>query len=160
MDDPHFEKMLYDNGPLLSLYTDLWQATGKPLFRETALNTARWVMTEMQSPEGGFYSSLDADSEGHEGRFYAWDRSEIKKLLSENEYRHFSRYYGLDQEPNFEGLWHLHGYTDVATLNSELGSSSEQARQLLEQARQKLLKQREKRVRPGRDEKILTTWNA
>lgn len=157
---PHFEKMLYDNGPLLGLYADLWQATGKPLFRETALNTAHWVMTEMQSPEGGFYSSLDADSEGHEGRFYAWDRSEIKQLLNEDEYRHFSRYYGLDQEPNFEGLWHLHGYTDVATLNSELGSSAEQARDLLEQARQKLLRQRQKRVHPGRDEKILTTWNA
>ncbi len=157
---PHFEKMLYDNGPLLALYADLWQATGKPLFRETALNTARWAMGEMQSPEGGFYSSLDADSEGHEGRFYAWDKAEVEQLLDADEYRHFSRYYGLDREPNFEDRWHLHVYTDIATLNHELGSSSEQARNLLAQARQKLLRQRAKRVRPGRDEKILTTWNA
>ncbi len=157
---PHFEKMLYDNGPLLALYADLWQATGKTLFRETALNTARWVMDEMQSPEGGYYASLDADSEGHEGRFYAWNKQEVAQLLDEDEYAHFSRYYGLDRAPNFEGQWHLHTYTDVATLNRELGSSSEQARQLLAQARQKLLQQRAKRVRPGRDEKILTTWNA
>ncbi len=157
---PHFEKMLYDNGPLLMLYADLWQATGKPLFKETALKTAEWAINEMQSPEGGFYSSLDADSEGEEGRFYAWDRDEIKQLLDDDEYRHFSRYYGLDLEPNFEGKWHLHCRTDIATLNSELGSSSEEARRLIDQAKQKLLAQRALRVRPGRDEKILTTWNA
>ncbi|MCW8944365.1 MAG: thioredoxin domain-containing protein [Sedimenticola sp.] len=157
---PHFEKMLYDNGPLLALYADLWQATGKSLFKETALNTAQWAINEMQSPEGGFYSSLDADSEGEEGRFYAWDINEIKPLLDKDEYAHFSRYYGLDQEPNFEGKWHLHCRSDIATLNSELGSTSEQARQLLGQAKQKLLAQRSLRIRPGRDEKTLTTWNA
>ncbi|WP_428634089.1 thioredoxin domain-containing protein [Sedimenticola sp.] len=157
---PHFEKMLYDNGPLLALYADLWQASGKPLFRETALNTAHWVMTEMQSPEGGFYASLDADSEGHEGRFYAWDRDEVRQLLSEEEYRHFSRYYGLDREANFEGRWHLHHYSDTAPLDGEMDSTPEQAAGILLQARQKLLEQRAQRVRPGRDEKVLTTWNA
>jgi uncharacterized protein YyaL (SSP411 family) len=157
---PHFEKMLYDNGPLLALYADLWQATGKSLFKDTALKTAQWVIEEMQSPEGGFYSSLDADSEGEEGRFYAWSNEEIKQLLDEDEYRHFSRYYGLDQEPNFEGKWHLHCQADIATLNHELGSTSEQARDLIEQAKLKLLAQRALRIRPGRDEKILTTWNA
>jgi hypothetical protein len=157
---PHFEKMLYDNGPLLALYADLWQATGNPLFRDTARRTAHWVMSEMQSPEGGFYASLDADSEGHEGRFYAWDRDEVEQLLDEQEYRHFSHFYGLDREANFEGRWHLHGYTDLVTLGRQLGSSPEQARELLQQAREKLLARRALRVRPGRDEKVLTTWNA
>ena len=157
---PHFEKMLYDNGPLLALYSDLWQATGNPLFRDTALATAHWAMQEMQSPEGGFYASLDADSEGQEGRFYVWDRKEVEQLLDVDEYRHFSRYYGFDRKPNFEGRWHLHSYTDIATLNQELESSAEQADALLQQARRKLLARRGERIRPGRDEKILTTWNA
>ncbi len=157
---PHFEKMLYDNGPLLSLYTDLWQATGKPLFRETAQQTADWVMREMQSSEGGYYSTLDADSEGEEGRFYVWRPDEAKALLSEAEYQHLSHYYGLDRKPNFEGSWHLHNYASIADLNSAYGTTGEEARTLLQTARNKLYQAREIRIRPGRDEKILTSWNA
>jgi len=157
---PHFEKMLYDNGPLLALYSDLWQATGNPLFRDTALDTARWTIREMQAPEGGFYASLDADSEGHEGRFYVWGREQVQALLEPDEYEHFSRYYGLDREPNFEGQWHLHCVGEIADLNEQLGSSDTQARQLLKSAREKLLASRNGRIRPGRDEKILTSWNA
>ncbi|MCW8907546.1 MAG: thioredoxin domain-containing protein [Sedimenticola sp.] len=157
---PHFEKMLYDNGPLLALYSDLWQATGNPLFQDTALATAHWAMREMQSPEGGFYASLDADSEGHEGRFYVWDREQVKQLLESDEYDHFSRFYGLDREPNFEGQWHLHCVSDIAELNEKFGSSDGQARDLLRSAREKLLVSRRERIRPGRDEKILTSWNA
>jgi uncharacterized protein YyaL (SSP411 family) len=157
---PHFEKMLYDNGPLLVLYSDLWQITGKTLFRETLAATAGWVMREMQAPTGGYYSSLDADSEGAEGSFYLWTREQIRALLEEEEYRHLARYYGLDRSPNFEGRWHLHNRASVAELNQAFDSSAEQARALLSSARRKLFRARECRPRPGRDEKILTSWNA
>ncbi|PLY14429.1 MAG: thioredoxin domain-containing protein [Sedimenticola sp.] len=157
---PHFEKMLYDNGPLLTLYSDIWLATGKPLFRETAEKTAEWVMREMQSPAGGYYSTLDADSEGAEGRFFIWTPEEVKQHLGDDEYRHFALYYGLNQAANFEGAWHLHNYASVAQLNETLGSSGEQARKLLQSAREKLFAVREQRIHPGRDEKILTSWNA
>ncbi len=157
---PHFEKMLYDNGPLLGLYADLWQITGKPLFRDTALQTAGWVIREMQSPQGGYYASLDADSEGEEGRFYVWDQQQVRELLDDEEYRHFARCYGLDRRPNFEHHWHLHQFTSVAELNRAFDSNAEQARALLASAREKLFAAREQRERPGRDEKILTSWNA
>jgi uncharacterized protein YyaL (SSP411 family) len=157
---PHFEKMLYDNGPLLMLYSDLWQITGQKLFRDTAAATASWVMREMQAPTGGYYSSLDADSEGAEGSFYLWTPEQIRPLLDDAEYRHLAHYYGLDHHPNFEGRWHLHNRASVAELNQALDSSAEQARALLSSARQKLFLAREARPRPGRDEKILTAWNA
>jgi len=157
---PHFEKMLYDNGPLLTLYTDLWQATGKPLFRQTSEQTAEWVIREMQSPRGGYYSSLDADSEGEEGLFYLWSPEQVRQLLAAEEYRHLARYYGLDREANFEGRWHLHNVASVAELNQAFDSSAEQARALLQSGRQKLFLARSSRVRPGRDEKILSSWNA
>ena len=157
---PHFEKMLYDNGPLLTLYADLWQSTGKSLFRQTAEQTAEWVMREMQSPAGGYYSTLDADSEGEEGRFYLWTPEQARALLDHDEYRHLGRYYGLDREANFERRWHLHNFATVAELNQAFDSSAEQARSLLQNARQKLLRARADRIRPGRDEKILTSWNA
>ncbi|MCB1856752.1 MAG: thioredoxin domain-containing protein [Gammaproteobacteria bacterium] len=157
---PHFEKMLYDNGQLLGLYADLWQLTGKPQFRATAESTAAWVMREMQSPAGGYYSSLDADSEGHEGRFYIWTPESVRSLLTDEEYQHLAAYYGLNRAPNFEGQWHLHNFISIADLNSTLGSTSVQARALLDSARHKLFKVRELRARPSRDEKILTSWNA
>jgi uncharacterized protein YyaL (SSP411 family) len=148
---PHFEKMLYDNGPLLTLLADLHAATGKPLYARVAQETAAWVMREMQSPEGGYYSSLDADSEGVEGKFYVWDRAEVEALLSAEESAVFARHYGLDGKPNFEDeLWHLRVARDA-----DDGSGP-----LLASARAKLLAAREKRVRPGRDEKILVSWNA
>jgi uncharacterized protein YyaL (SSP411 family) len=156
---PHFEKMLYDNGPLLALCCDAWQITGDPLFRDAAVATADWVMREMQSPEGGYYSSLDADSEGEEGRFYVWDRKEVQGLLTTEEYAPFAAVYGLDRRPNFEESWHLHGYCTDAEAAKDLGSTEAQVASLLETARRKLLAKREDRVRPGRDEKVLTAWN-
>jgi len=113
---PHFEKMLYDNGPLLAFCCDAWQITADPLFRDAAVATADWVVREMQSPEGGYYSSLDADSEGEEGKFYVWDRREVEALLTAEEYPPFAAVYGLDRAPNFEGKWHLHGYSPVAEV--------------------------------------------
>ncbi len=157
---PHFEKMLYDNGPLLGLYAEAWRLTGDPLFRRTCEATAGWVMREMQSPAGGYYSSLDADSEGEEGRFYVWNREEVQKLLIAEEYALFAPRYGLDRRPNFEGRWHLLTFATLEALAEESGLPLQQVETLLEQARKKLFAAREERVRPGRDEKILTAWNA
>ena len=105
---PHFEKMLYDNGPLLALYADAWCLTGKSLFARTAEATASWIMREMQSPEGGYCSSLDADSEHEEGKFYVWDRDEIRALLSPHEFDAVVAHYGLDGAPNFEEIGRAH----------------------------------------------------
>jgi uncharacterized protein YyaL (SSP411 family) len=157
---PHFEKMLYDNGPLLALCCDLWQITGDKVFRDAATAIADWVMREMQSPEGGYYSTLDADSEGQEGRFYVWDRDEVHALLTPEEHRPFAAVYGLDRPPNFEGKWHLHTYRRPAEVAKELGLDETELVQALASARAKLLAAREQRVRPGRDEKVLTAWNA
>jgi uncharacterized protein YyaL (SSP411 family) len=151
---PHFEKMLYDNGPLLALYAEAWQLTGDPLFRRVAVETAEWVMREMQSAEGGYYSSLDADSEGEEGKFYVWNPEQVRGLLEPREFALISRRFGLDRPPNFENRhWHLHVFDPAA------GDDSDDERALQEQARARLFAEREKRIRPGRDDKILTSWN-
>ncbi len=148
---PHFEKMLYDNGPLLSLLADAWLVTGDPLYARCAEETAGWIMREMQSPEGGYYSSLDADSEHEEGKFYVWSRDEAQSALTGEEYAVLSPHFGLDQPPNFENRhWHLHVARPV-----EPGKEG-----ILERAKQKLFAARAKRVRPGRDEKVLVSWNA
>ena len=157
---PHFEKMLYDNGALLAAYADMAVATGDPFYARIAAETAGWVMREMQSPEGGYYSSLDADSEGHEGKFYVWDRDEIRRLLTDDEYAVFAPRFGLDREPNFEGRWHLHAFQSIEHIAQAGGRTPEEVEGLIDAARRKLLAAREERVRPGRDEKILTSWNA
>jgi hypothetical protein len=157
---PHFEKMLYDNGPLLALCCDAWQITGARVFRNAAADTADWAVNEMQSPEGGYYSSLDADSEGEEGRFYVWDKQEIAELLTSEELALLTPVYGLDRPPNFEGRWHLHQYRTPEDVAAEQGLEPEHAQSLLASAKTKLLAARATRVRPGRDEKILTSWNA
>jgi len=148
---PHFEKMLYDNGPLLGLLADAWLVTREPLYERAAAETAQWLMREMQSPEGGYYSSLDADSEHEEGKFYVWSRDEVRALLSAEEYAALARRFGLDRAANFEGrFWHLHGFE----------RASDAAAPLVAAARAKLFAARAKRVRPGRDEKVLVSWNA
>jgi uncharacterized protein YyaL (SSP411 family) len=149
---PHFEKMLYDNGPLLGLYASAAQASGDRLFARIAGETADWLLREMHSPEGGFYSSLDADSEGHEGRFYTWSRSEIEAALTPEQFQAFAPEFGLDGPPNFEGAaWHL---TRRAT------NALPETAALIQSARAKLLARRNLRIWPARDEKILTAWNA
>lgn len=158
---PHFEKMLYDNGPLLTLYADAWQLDQqRPLFRHVCERTAEWVMREMQSPEGGYFSSLDADSEGEEGRFYVWTREQIAEQLSDDEYDVFSLRFGLDRSANFEGKWHLHSYAETSEISNQLGLQAKQVRRLLKSARDKLFAVREQRAPPGLDDKILTSWNA
>jgi len=146
---PHFEKMLYDNGPLLGLLADAWVLNREQTFARCAAETAGWIMREMQSPEGGYYSSLDADSEHEEGKFYVWGREEIAALLTPAEYEAAAAHYGLDQPPNFENKhWHLR-------VNGPIGDEN-----LVRAAKRKLFEAREQRVRPGRDEKILVSWNA
>jgi hypothetical protein len=148
---PHFEKMLYDNAQLLGTYAAAAAVTGEKLFGRIAGETADWLLRDMHAPQGGFYSSLDADSEGHEGRFYVWAAAEARERLSEGEYAVFARRFGLDQAPNFEGHWHL-------CVRGPLEGPD--AAELLDAARSKLLAARTLRVWPGRDEKILTSWNA
>ena len=158
---PHFEKMLYDNGPLLGLYALGWQLTADPLFRRVAEGIAGWTMREMQSPEGGYYAALDADSEGEEGRYYVWDRTEIRALLDDDTYALVERHFGLDLAPNFEDRdWHLCVVQPLERVADELGVSPDDAAARLAAAREKLLEARERRVRPGLDSKILTGWNA
>ncbi|HZF16623.1 MAG TPA: thioredoxin domain-containing protein [Steroidobacteraceae bacterium] len=157
---PHFEKMLYDNGPLLALYAQAATATGDAFYRSIALETAAWVMRDMQSPEGGYYSTLDADSEGHEGKFYVWDRAEVESMLSPAENALFARRFGLDREPNFEDRhWHLHIFESIETLATGSGQPTGDVARILDGAREKLRAVRERRIWPGRDEKILVGWN-
>ena len=156
---PHFEKMLYDNGPLLALTAQAAIATGDGFFRRTAVETAQWAVREMRSPEGGFYSTLDADSEGHEGRFYVWDRKQVAALLTGDEYAAFARRFGLDREANFEGAWHLHCFASVETIAGEQGLTPAATAEIIDAARAKLLAVRNKRIWPARDDKVLTAWN-
>ena len=157
---PHFEKMLYDNGPLLAAYALGFRLTGDDLFRQAAEDTAGWVLRDMQDGDGGFYSSLDADSEGEEGRFYLWTPEEVQKLLTAEEYRVFAPRYGLDRPANFEGGWHLYSAASLEEAAQQAGVPLDEAVALLRSARGKLLAIRGKRLWPGRDEKILTAWNA
>ncbi len=159
-DIPHFEKMLYDNGLLLGLYCDAWQNSGDPLFARVIEQSAAWALREMQSPEGGYYSSLDADSEHEEGKFYVWQRDEIRALLSADEYALTAAYYGLDNPANFEHhAWNLRVSASLAEIAQPMDISTEQASALLGSAQKQLFAAREQRVRPGRDEKILGAWN-
>ncbi|RUM94422.1 MAG: thioredoxin domain-containing protein [Thiothrix sp.] len=156
---PHFEKMLYDNGPLLALYSQASVATDNQLFQRIANETASWVMREMQAPQGGYFSTLDADSEGEEGKFYVWTPQETQQLLDEKEYAILSRRYGLDRKANFEGNWHLHAYEGLEELAENLNLGIDEVESTLNHARNKLLTHRSKRIWPGKDEKILTAWN-
>ncbi len=157
---PHFEKMLYDNGELLAAYAQAALATGDADYARIAEATAAWTLREMQAPAGGYYSSLDADSEGHEGKFYAWERAEVAAALSAAEFAVFAPRYGLDRPANFEGKWHLYVATPLEEIAAATQQSPEAVGNLLAAARAKLLAVRDTRVRPARDEKVLASWNA
>ncbi len=158
---PLFEKMLYDNGPLLGLLADAWLATGSALYARCAQQTAGWMMREMQSPEGGYFSSLDADSEHEEGKFYVWQRDEVRALLEPGEWQIAAPYFGLDRDANFEQRhWHLHVARRLVDAAEQARVPLEEAERRLAAVREKLLAARERRVRPGRDEKVLVSWNA
>ncbi|MDN5870943.1 MAG: thioredoxin domain-containing protein [Nitrococcus sp.] len=157
---PHFEKMLYDNGQLLALYADAWQATGEKLFRRVAYETAEWALREMRHPDGAFYASLDADSEGGEGAFYLWTPDEIRNVLPAEEAELVLARCGIDKHPNFEGRWHLYVRLSFTDLVKNLRRPREELVALWQSARTRLREAREQRSPPPRDEKILTSWNA
>jgi uncharacterized protein len=157
---PHFEKMLYDNGALLASYAEAALATGDELFKRIATETGDWLLREMQQPDGGFYSAYDADSEGHEGKFYVWTRSEVQAALTPIEWSVFSRRFGFDQEPNFEGAWHAHVFVSHEQIAKELSLEVAEVERHVNSARAKLLAIRAKRVWPGLDDKVLGSWNS
>ena len=149
---PHFEKMLYDNALLARAYLHGWQALGHERYRRVCEETLDWALREMRGPEGGFYSALDADSEGEEGRFYVWTPDEIRDASLGDATRDGDRssYYGVSEAGNFEGrnILHLAGGADAPEPDG------------LDEARQALYEARAKRVWPGLDDKRLTSWNA
>ena len=155
---PHFEKMLYDNALLVRLGAHLWQATGDSEVRRVTTETVAWLGREMTSPSGGFYSSLDADSEGHEGKFYVWSEEELDSLLGDDAPL-FKTHYGVTPRGNFEGRNILHVSAEPGVTASRNGISLDELGVVLERAKQILYGERAKRVWPGRDEKILAGWN-
>jgi len=156
---PHFEKMLYDNALLTRLGAHLWQATRDPEVRRVTEETIDWVLREMTSPDGGFYSSLDADSEGHEGTFYVWTREELDRTLGSEDARLALAYWGATGEPNFEGRYILHAPHETSVVAARAGSTTDAVDEAVHDARAQLFARRERRERPGRDEKVLAAWN-
>jgi len=156
---PHFEKMLYDNAQLLHIYADAFRVTQDPLFKQVVEETAEYLLREMFYPEGGFYSTQDADSEGEEGRFFVWDRTEVMEILGGEEGEIFCRIYDVGEYGNFEGKSILHPILTLEQAAKFFKRDAEAIQMIVTQAKAKLLEQREKRVRPFRDEKILTSWN-
>jgi uncharacterized protein YyaL (SSP411 family) len=157
---PHFEKMLYDNALLARVYLHAWQATGDPEHRRVVEETLGWVMREMTSPEGGFYSALDADSEGEEGKFYLWTADEVDALLGAEGGPLFRRYYDVSEAGNFEGKNILHTARSLDGVAAAEGVSPERLRDVVDRGRRVLYDARAQRVWPGLDDKVLTSWNA
>ncbi len=156
----HFEKMLYDNALLSRIYFEAYQATHQEKYRRVGEEILHYVLREMKSPKGGFYSTQDADSEGEEGKFYVWTRDEIKEVLGKEKGTPFCAYYGVAQQGNFEGGASVLSIASTLEKVSQLyGMSITDFEKILEEGRQKLYAEREKRVKPNRDEKILTSWN-
>ncbi len=156
---PHFEKMLYDNSQLVSVYSQAFQVSKKEEFKTVVIKTLEFIERELTSREGGFYSSLDADSEGVEGKYYVWDHREIKTLLG-NDAPLFSDFYNILPEGNWEATNVLHCTRDPETFPGNSRVSEAEFVKKLERNLRILLKARDKRIRPALDDKILTSWNA
>ena len=157
---PHFEKMMYDNGLLVPLYVETFQATGEARYARVARETCDWILREMVTPEGGIASSLDADSEGEEGRFYAWDRDDLAQVLGSEVGSWAADWYGVTEEGNFErgksALWRPKPASEVA---AEFDIEQPKLEAAMALARQQLFEAREARVHPGKDDKVLAAWN-
>jgi uncharacterized protein len=156
---PHFEKMLYDNALLSRHYLHAYQATGEEFFRRVVEETLDYVTREMTGPEGGFYSTQDADSEGVEGKFFVWGKREIEELLGAEDARLFNAFYGVTESGNFEGENILHVTRAADEVARELGVETARLEEALRRGRRILFEARERRVKPGRDEKVITAWN-
>jgi uncharacterized protein len=156
---PHFEKMLYDNALLSRAYLHAYLVTDNPLYRRITEETLDYVVREMTSPEGGFYSTQDADSEGEEGKFFVWTPDEVTRLLAAQDAALFMRYYDVTPQGNFEGKNILHIRVDAPTFAQQEHISLEALQEILQRSRMALFQAREQRVKPSRDEKILTSWN-
>ncbi len=161
---PHFEKMLYDQALLAIAYLEAYQATGKEEYGRTAKEIFEYVLRDMTSPEGGFYSAEDADSEGEEGKFYLWTREEIEETLGKRDAELAIKFFGVEEGGNFQaegkaGANILHLKAPLADMAPVFGMSAQGLERRIEGIRQKLLAAREKRVRPHRDDKTLADWN-
>jgi uncharacterized protein YyaL (SSP411 family) len=157
---PHFEKMLYDNAQLALTYLHAWQITREPFFKRIVVETLDFVEREMSHPGGGFYSSLDADSEGEEGNFYIWTKSEIQAAIAnDSDFEFFTAAYGLTEKGNWEGKTVLQRTLDDSSLAARFGLDEETVAAKLADCHSKLLAARAQRVRPNTDDKILTAWN-
>ncbi len=157
---PHFEKMLYDNALLSRTYLHAWQVSGEAEFRQVAESTLDFLLAELRHPLGGFFSSLDADSEGQEGRYYVWTADEIRAALGSADHTAlFAAAFGVSESGDLDGANVLHRVRDDAALASEFDVSKEAARDLLGRALQRLRRRRAERIPPARDEKVLTCWN-
>ncbi|HEX8706899.1 MAG TPA: thioredoxin domain-containing protein [Pyrinomonadaceae bacterium] len=156
---PHFEKMLYDNALLSRLYLHAYQQTGDAFYRRIVEETLGYVMREMTDERGGFYSTQDADSEGHEGKFFIWTVGEVKEVLGEEDGQLFCAYYDVTQAGNFEGENILHVSRSTEEVAKARGVSVERLEQALQRGRGELFAVRERRIKPDRDEKVLTAWN-
>lgn len=157
---PHFEKMLYDNALLAHVYLEAYQATQKRLFLQVAERIFDYILREMRDPQGGFYSSQDADSEGEEGKFFLWTKDEVLSLLGKDQGTVFSAYYGITAEGNFRGGQNvLYNAQSREKISARYDISLEELEDLLAEGRKILLAEREKRVKPATDKKIVLAWN-
>ena len=156
---PHFEKMLYDNAQLARIYLHLFQVTKDEFYKRIAVETLEYVEREMLDERGGFYSTQDADSEGVEGKFFVWTPKEIEELLGEEDARVFNFYYDVSEEGNFEEKNILNVKYTLSEVAQVLRITEEKLKDILERGREKMFEEREKRVKPFRDEKVLTAWN-
>jgi uncharacterized protein len=158
---PHFEKMLYDNAQLLPLYACCSRELKRDSYAQVAREILAWLIREMTAPHGGFYSALDADSEGEEGKFYVWKRDEVRALLDDAEFAVAERHLGFNREPNFEHeAWNALNTESAESIATSLNIAPNQVRASLASARTKLFTARSQRIHPGLDDKILTAWNA
>ena len=156
---PHFEKMLYDNAQLARVYALAFQVTGKPLYRQITEETLAYVLREMTGAEGGFYSAQDADSEGEEGKFFLWTQDEVRELLGPNDAALFGRYYDVTARGNFEMKNILHVELPLEVVASQARVEPSRLAAIIARGRAALFAARQKRVAPGLDDKVLTSWN-
>ncbi len=156
---PHFEKMLYDNAQLVRIYAQAYKITREPLFKSVVEETVGYLLREMLHFEGGFYSTQDADSEGEEGKFFVWTPAQINRLLGEDGGEIFCRMYDVTEEGNFEGKNILHPILTIDQASKFFRKERSEIEALVRQAKEKLFLEREKRIKPFRDEKIISAWN-